>query len=119
MQALTSKKPALIMKTTLLILVHVICALVLISAACSETANSKLKGKWHSQKGNTNLEITENQFIINEEAAPVAEDYFVKGDTIFTSFEGSQPYSRFVIQQLDNKNLKLIYPDSTSVAFIK
>ncbi|MVN90754.1 hypothetical protein [Mucilaginibacter aquatilis] len=106
------------MKNYLLILVHVICALVLISAACSETGNSSLKGKWRSTDGKTQLQITGKQFILSEEAEPVAEDYFVKADTIFTSFEGSAP-TKFVIQQLDNKNLKLLYPDSLSVAFVR
>ncbi|MDT3403328.1 hypothetical protein [Mucilaginibacter terrae] len=106
------------MKTTLLVFVHVISALVLISAACSETGNSKLKGKWRSHDGSTRLEITGKQFILSEQTEPVAEDYFVKGDTIFTSFEGSVP-TKFVIQQLDAKNLKLLYPDSVSVAFVR
>jgi len=107
------------MKTSLLILVHVVCALVLISAACSETGNNKLKGKWRSHDGSTHLEITGKQFILTEQAEPVAEDYFVKGDTIFTSFEGSQPYSKFIIQKMDDKNLKLLYPDSVSVEFVR
>jgi len=106
------------MKNTLLLLVHVVCALVLISAACSKTPKSNLKGKWHTQDG-TKLEITGKQFIMNEEGTPVAEDYFIKGDTIFTSFEGSQPYSKFVIQKMDDKNLKLLYPDSVSVEFVR
>lgn len=110
---------AFIMKTSLLVVVHVICALVLISAACSETGNSKLKGKWRSHDGSSKLEITGKQFILNEQGDALAEDYFVKGDTIFTSFQGSQPYSKFVIQQLDDKNLKLLYPDSVSVAFVR
>jgi len=45
-----------------------------------------------------------------------AEDYFVKGDTIYSSFQGNQPYSKFVIQPLIKRrealqtklNLKLI-----------
>jgi len=48
-----------------------------------------------------------------------AEDYFVKGDTIYSSFQGNQPYSKFVIQKLDDHNLKLLSPDSTIMEFTK
>ena len=106
------------MKSYLLAFLHVACALVLVSAACSDAGKSNLKGKWHTKDGNTKLEITGKQFIMTEDT-PIAEDYFVKGDSIFTSFEGSQPYTRFVIQNLDEHNLKLLYPDSVTVEFTR
>ena len=106
------------MKNYLLALVHMLCALVLISAACTNSGKSNIKGKWHAKQGNTKLEITGKQFILTEDT-PIAEDYFIKDDSIFTSFEGSQPYSRFVIQNLDDHNLKLLYPDSVSVEFVR
>ncbi|WP_345950407.1 MULTISPECIES: hypothetical protein [unclassified Mucilaginibacter] len=106
------------MKNSLLVAVHVVCAFILLFAACSDSPKSNLKGKWHTSDGSTKLEITGKQFILTEDA-PIAEDYFLKGDTIFTSFEGNQPYTRFVIQQLDDHNLKLLYPDSVSVAFMR
>lgn len=46
-----------------------------------------------------------------------AEDYFIKADTIFTSFEGNLPYTKFVIQKLDETQLNLVFPDSTAVEF--
>jgi hypothetical protein len=106
------------MKNFALILVHVASASVLLSAACSDSGTSKLKGKWHTADGHVRIEITGNQFITTEDK-PLAEDYFVKGDTIFTSFEGIQPYTRFVIQKLDSRKLKLLYPDSVSVDFVR
>lgn len=106
------------MKNYLLAFLHVACALVLVSAACSDPAKTNLKGKWHTKDGSTKLEITGKQFIMTEDT-PVAEDYFVKGDSIFTSFEGNQPYTRFVIQNLDEHNLKLLYPDSVMVEFVR
>ncbi len=46
-----------------------------------------------------------------------AEDYFVKGDTIFTSFEGNLPYTKFVLQKIDEKSLKLMGPDSVAIEY--
>lgn len=48
-----------------------------------------------------------------------AEDYVLKGDTILTSFNGNQPYTRFVIQKLEDHELKLLYPDSVSIDFVR
>ena len=48
-----------------------------------------------------------------------AEDYFVKGDTIYTSFQGNQPYTKFVVQILDDHDLKLLSPDSTVMEFTR
>ncbi|MFD1258450.1 hypothetical protein ACFQ3S_16715 [Mucilaginibacter terrae] len=106
------------MKNYLLALVHILCAFVLIFAACTYSGKRSIKGKWRAKQGNTRLEITGKKFILTEEA-PIAEDYFIKDDSIFTSFEGSQPYSRFVIQKLDDHNLKLLYPDSIIVEFTR
>lgn len=108
----------LIMKNYLLTIIHIACACVLLSAACSDSEKSNLKGKWQTKDGQTKLEITGKQFIMTEDA-PVAEDYFIKDDSIFTSFEGNQPYTRFVIQKLDDHNLKLLYPDSVTVEFVR
>ncbi|UEG53918.1 hypothetical protein LLH06_02880 [Mucilaginibacter daejeonensis] len=107
------------MKTLFLVFIHLLCACVLISAACSGTERSDLVGKWHTKDGQTKLQITEKKFIITDENGPVPEDYFVKGDTIFTSFEGNQPYSKFVIEHIDESELKLLYPDSVSVDLIR
>jgi hypothetical protein len=116
--ALISLKSTLVMKNYLLAFVHVACAFVLLSAACSDSDKKSLKGKWHTKDGQTKLEITAKQFIMTEDA-PVAEDYFVKDDSIFTSFEGNQPYTRFVIKNLDDHNLKLLYPDSVTIEFVR
>lgn len=107
------------MKTYALILVHLICACTLFTLACnSKPANAKLKGNWKSKDGITTLKITDKQFSLDNEA-PVAEDYFLKKDTILTSFEGNQPYTRFVIQKLDEHNLHLLFPDSITVEFVR
>jgi hypothetical protein len=106
------------MKNLALIFVHAACAFILFFAACSDTGKKELKGNWHTPDGSTRLKITDKQFTLLNES-DVAEDYFMKGDTIFTSFEGSQPYTRFVIQKLDAHNLKLLYPDSVSIDFVK
>ena len=48
-----------------------------------------------------------------------AEDYFVKGDTIFTSFEGNLPYTKFVLQKNDDHALKIVGPDSVAMEYSK
>lgn len=106
------------MKNFTLIVLHLVFALVLLVVACSDSPKSKLKGEWKAKVGSTKLKITEKQFIADNDS-PLPEDYFVKGDTIFTSFQGSLPYSKFVIQKLDDHRLKLLYPDSTAVEFTK
>jgi hypothetical protein len=103
------------MKTSVLILIHIVCAAILLTAACSGSKNSKLKGEWHSKDGATLLKITEKQFKMNVDTPP--EDYFMKDDTIFTSFEGNQPYSKFIVKKLDDHELHLQYPDSALVVF--
>lgn len=90
-------------------------ALVSLATACSNPIKTKLKGSWHSKDGASKLNITEKGFIMDDEA--FAEDYFVRGDTIFTSFQGNQPYSSFVVQKLDDHYLKLLGPDSVAVEY--
>jgi hypothetical protein len=93
--------------------------LMLLSVACSHNkGNPKLIGVWISKKDGSKLKITARQFTM-ESDAPDPEDYFVKGDTIFTSFEGNLPYTKYAIKQLDEHSLKLFTPDSTTVEFSK
>jgi len=100
-------------------LVTIICALVLGFEACKKPqATTKLQGTWKAKNDETSLKITAKQFIMDNDEQN-AEDYFVKGDTIFTSFEGNQPYTRFVIQELDDHNLHLVFPDSVTVEFAR
>jgi hypothetical protein len=106
------------MKTFFLIFIHLASAIVLFIGSCSHSAKNKLKGEWKSKDGKIRLSITADKFT-EDTGSPVTEDYFVKGDTIFTSFEGNQPYTKFVVQQVDDHNLELLYPDSVSVAFVK
>ena len=105
------------MKNFLLLFVHIACATGLFLGACSNEGQSKLKGEWESKDAGIRLKITGNKFTEDTGTKPVAEDYFMKGDTIFTSFEGNMPYTKFVIQQLDEHTLKLLYPDSVSITF--
>lgn len=104
------------MNKYLLILVHLACAVILITAACSSPVKHKLQGKWKSKDGSVKLDITDKSFTMDD-GEPVAEDYFVKGDTLFTTFQGNQPYTRFVVQKLDEHNLKLMGPDSIVVDY--
>jgi hypothetical protein len=90
--------------------------LALIFIACSNPVKNKLQGKWHSKDGNTKLNITDKGFIMDDGEA-ITEDYFLKGDTIFTSFQGNQPYTGFVVQKLDDHYLKLLGPDSVAMEF--
>lgn len=106
------------MKTYPLIAIHAICALVLATAACSGSSAGKIKGEWRSKDNKTLLKITGKQFTIDNDA-PVAEDYFMKKDTIFTSFQGNLPYTKFVVKSVDEHNLTLLYPDSAVVEFTR
>jgi hypothetical protein len=94
--------------------------LVLLAFACNTSpsgqVNKKLVGKWQSKDGETKLEITDKGFTMDD-GKPVTEDYFVKNDTIFTSYEGSRPYTKFHIKSLDDHKLILFYPDSDLVEF--
>ncbi|AMR31455.1 hypothetical protein A0256_08475 [Mucilaginibacter sp. PAMC 26640] len=97
-----------------IISIKLLAACILVSAACSQKpANKQLQGNWKSKDGSTHLKITSKQFSLDNES----EDYFLKGDTIFTSFEGNLPYTKFVIQKLDDKQLSLGFPDSVAVEF--
>jgi hypothetical protein len=104
------------MKKYALIFIHLSCALVLLIEACSSPAKNKLQGNWKSKDGSTKLKITDKGFTMDDGEA-IAEDYFVKGDTIFTSFEGNKPYTAFLVQKLDDHYLKLMGPDSVAMEF--
>ncbi|MGI4020165.1 MAG: hypothetical protein ACRYFA_01535 [Janthinobacterium lividum] len=106
------------MKKTYLILMVVAAGVVVVSACNSSTRKTKLLGKWHSQDKKTKLKITAKDFVLDE-GEPIAENYFIKNDSIFTSYEGSEPYTKFVVKSLTDKNMTLIYPDSTSVQFFR
>jgi hypothetical protein len=93
-------------------------AMLLLVASCSNPHKSKLQGNWKLRTGETRLKITAKKFAMDSDLQ-YAEDYFVKGDTIFTSFEGNQPYSKFIVQKLDDNNLKLLSPDSTVMEFTR
>jgi len=99
-----------------LIFIHVACAYILMIGACSNPVKSKLKGSWRSKDGTVKLNITEKDFIMDDGEA-IAEDYFIKNDTIFTSFQGNEPYTSFVIQKVDEHYLKLMGPDSVAVEY--
>lgn len=106
------------MKNFILLFIHAACAIALFLGACSTGSGpQKLKGEWESQAAGIKLKITGDKFTEDTGTSPLTEDYFVKADTIFTSFEGNLPYTKFVIQQLDEHTLKLLYPDSVSVTF--
>lgn len=104
------------MKNYTLVFIHVACAIVLVTAACGDHENNKLRGEWLSADGGIKLKITNKVFTLNS-GAPISEDYFVKEDTIYTSYEGNLPYSKFVVKYLDEHRLKLQYPDSALVVF--
>lgn len=73
-------------------------------------------GNWHSKDGSVKLRITDKEFITNDGEA-ITEDYFVKGDSLYTSFQGNQPYTVYAIQQPDDHHLKLTGPDSVAVEY--
>jgi hypothetical protein len=104
------------MKKYALIFVHIACAFVLFTVACSNPVKSKLKGNWRSKDGSIKLNISDKTFTMDDGEA-IPEDYFVKGDTVFTSFQGNQPYTAFVVQKLDEHYLKLMGPDSVAVEY--
>lgn len=106
------------MKKYVLILISLSCALALFIVACSSPAKNKLQGNWKSKDGSTKLKITDKGFTMDDGEA-IAEDYFVNGDTIFTSFEGNKPYTTFLVQKLDDHYLKLMGPDSVAMEFSK
>jgi hypothetical protein len=110
------------LKTFALVFVHITGAVVLGMSACHTNPKSdkRLHGTWKSDDGSITLKITDKQFTMEEGTSPIPEDYFMKADTIFTSFEGNQPYTKFVIKKLDDHNLSLVMPDdSVAVDFTK
>ena len=92
-------------------------SVLLISACSHPPADRRLLGEWRSTKGDK-LKITEKQFTL-ESDSPEPEDYFVKKDTIFTSYQGNLPYTKYAIMSLDDHHLKLFTPDSTTVEFAR
>ena len=111
-----SLKKTFTMKKFALIVVHVAYASVLLIVACSNPVKNKLKGDWRSKDGSTKLKITDKEFTMDDGEA-IAEDYFIKNDTILTSFQGNQPYTSFVVQKLDDHHLKLMRPDSVAMEY--
>src|ERR1700761_4452212 len=106
------------MKTFALIAVHLVTAALLLLVACASPVENKLQGDWKSKDGNTKLKITPKNFAMDKDAE-IQEAYFVKGDTIFTSYEGNQPYTKFVIQKLNENELTLLDPDSAQMIFTR
>jgi hypothetical protein len=106
------------MKPASLLPVALLGVVMLFAIACTNhKADPKLIGEWNSQKDGK-LKITDKQFTM-ESDSPEPEDYFVKGDTIYTSFEGNLPYTKYVIKKLDEHQLNLFTPDSTTISFKK
>lgn len=104
-------------KYALLVLIHIAGALVLLWVACtSSPTQNKLEGEWRSKDGKITLKITPKQITTND-GESITEDYFTKGDTVFTSFEGNKPYTVFLVQKLDDHNLKMMGPDSVAVEY--
>ncbi|MGI4806101.1 MAG: hypothetical protein ACRYFL_15150 [Janthinobacterium lividum] len=106
------------MKKRYLILATVVIGAGIMAACNSSAVNKKLLGKWSSQDKKTNLQITAKEFILDE-GEPLAESYFTKGDSIYTSYEGSEPYTKFVVKNLTDKSMTLVYPDSTAISFFR
>jgi len=104
------------MKKYDLILVHVATAGVLLAVACSSPATNKLQGKWTSKDGKTKLQISAKHLTMDDKAL-IPEQYFMHGDTIYTSYQGTSPYTKFVVQKLNDNDLTLIDQDSTSMEF--
>lgn len=99
-------------------LVFFVCSMTSLTSACNkQQANTKLQGTWKSKDGVTVLKITNKQFTLEDGGTPVPEDYFLKGDTILTSFEGNQPFTKFIIKQLGDHDMKLMFPDSVAIEF--
>lgn len=104
------------MKKFALIFIHFGCAFVLLWVGCTSNAtNSRLEGSWQSKDG-SKLKVTSKLFTMDDSEA---EDYFTKGDTIFTSYQGNKPYTVFLIQKLDDHHLTLMGPDSVAVEYAK
>jgi uncharacterized protein (DUF2147 family) len=92
--------------------------LLIYSCSNAPAPNKQLEGNWKSKDGSTKLSITDKDFIMDDGQAS-KEDYFVKKDTIYTSYQGSRPYTKFCIKELTDNKLTLCYPDSDIVEFIR
>jgi hypothetical protein len=103
-------------KHTLIFGILLMGAALISACGKKKEANKKVQGDWKSKDANVRLKITDKKFIMDGDEQS-AEDYFTQGDTIFTSFEGNQPYTKFVIQKLDEQHMNLLYPDSVMVEF--
>ena len=101
-----------------LVVIHAGCAFMLITAACTNPVKDKLQGKWRSKDGSVKLNITGTTFTMDDGEA-IAEEYYIKGDTVFTSYEGNEPYTGFVVKKLGDHNLTLMGPDSIAVEYSK
>lgn len=86
------------------------------SGSTGTGGNPKLIGEWHAKDG-SKLKISAKTFI--DADSPEPEDYFVKGDTIYTSFQGNLPYTKYAIKKLDEHELDLFTPDSVVMAYTK
>jgi hypothetical protein len=108
------------MKIITFVIIGMACVLMLLSVACShkQKKDPNLIGEWKSTADASKLNITDKGFMMTNDS-PEPEDYFVKGDTIYTSFEGNLPYTKYAIKHLDAHKLKLFTPDSTLVEFSK
>ncbi|WP_158990879.1 hypothetical protein [Mucilaginibacter sp. L196] len=108
------------MKIITFVIIGMACAMMLLSVACSpkQKTDPNLIGEWKSTADGSKLNITDKSFMMTSDS-PEPEDYFVKGDTIYTSFEGNLPYTKYAIKHLDEHQLKLFTPDSTLVEFTK
>src|ERR1700742_4643951 len=84
-----------------------LCVFMLLTVACSTPQKGNRQGPGKQKPGDPRLKITDKKFAMDSDLE-YAEDYFVKGDTIFTSFQGNQPYTKFVVQILDDHDLKLL-----------
>jgi len=108
------------MKIIAFLIIGMACLMMLLSVACwpKQKRDPNLIGEWKSTADGSKLNITDKGFMMMKDS-PEPEDYFVKGDTIYTSFEGNLPYTKYAIKHLDAHQLKLFTPDSTLVEFTK
>jgi hypothetical protein len=108
------------MKVSPLVFVVIACLLMLLSVACKNhnKTDPNLIGEWKSKTDGSKLNITDKGFMMANDS-PEPEDYFVKGDTIYTSYQGNLPYTKYAIKHLDAHLLQLFTPDSALVAFTK
>jgi len=108
------------MKIITFVFISIACIVMLFSVACShkQKRDPNLIGEWKSTADGSKLNITDKGFMMTKDS-PEPEDYFVKGDTIYTSFEGNLPYTKYAIKHLDAHQLKLFTPDSVLVEFTK